>query len=333
MIAQADHPVGATDRQPSRHTASVHWTTRGWIEPLLVWCLFAVVSVEVFVTYSRLPTKELWRVSGSGPLAGASRALVFLSYPVGLAAIVILVLLLDRFRDRPRRALALVAIGLCAVGLAFIRLSSWDARPVNAAAAVGVGIALVLTLAVRRSPGRPADGRWDRGDWIRLALAVALLVMAVPVMAADLGFYLDRIPLLGSFYETGALRSQPGVKGLHIAVHHGHHEGMDGVLFAWSALLLWRCIPTVASRRLRALFGALLALLLCYGIAVAAGDFWLEQIVKRGWVSWELPDILFPGLTWGWAGILVASAALWVILVRPHLPPAHADPGQRAGAP
>ena len=332
MIARADHAVGVTDHQSSRHRASVHSRSPGWIEPLLVWCLFGVVAVEILVTYSRLPAKELWRVSGSGPLGGASRALVFLSYPIGVAAIVILVLLLDRFRDRPRRVLALAAIGLCAVGLAFVRLSSWDARPVNAIAAVGVGIAFVLTLSVGRPPGRAAHRRWDRGDWIRLALAVVLLVMAVPVMAADLGFYLDRVPLLGSLYETGALRSQPGRAGLHIAVHHGHHEGMDGVLFAWSALLLWRCIPTVANRRLRALFGALLALLLCYGIAVAAGDFWLEQIVKRGWVSWQLPDILYPGLTWGWAGILVVSAALWAILVRPHLPPARADRGLHAGA-
>ncbi len=330
MIARADHAVGVTDRQSSRHRASVHSRSPGWIEPLLVWCLFGVVAIEILVTYSRLPAKVLYNVSGSGPTLGASRFLTFLSYPVALAAIVILLFLLDRPLSRPMTALALLAVGLCATGLFFVRQSNLNGRPVNAIAAAGVVMALVLTLVAPRLPARSPER--TRGGAFRLVLALLLLVLAVPVMAADLGFYLDRVPVLGWLYQTGALRREPGVKGLHVAVHHGHHEGFDGVLLAWSTLLLWPCLALTTHRRRAGLFGAFLVVMLCYGIAVAAGDFWLEQIVKRGWVSWQLPDVLLPGLTWGWAGLLVVSAALWAILVRPHLPPARADRGLHAGA-
>jgi hypothetical protein len=300
-----------------RGGASIGSGRRGSSAPFLVWALFGAVAVAILVTYSRLPAKELWNVSGSGPLAGAGRVLVFTNYSPALAAVMILVLLLDRLRDRRLRVLALVAIGLCAVGPVFLDSSDMDARWVNALAAVGVGIAFVLTLAAR-SPSRPTSGGWDRGDWARLALGLVLLVMAIPVLAADLGFYLDRVPVLGSLFQTGALRHEPGVKGVHVAVHHGHHEGLDGVLIAWSALILWRCLPTVSNRRMRGLFGACLAVLLCYGVADAFGDFWLEQIVKRGWTDWN-PEFLYPALAPRWGIVFGVAAMIWWLAVRPGL--------------
>jgi len=301
-----------------RHSgASAGSGRRGSAAPFVVWALFGVVAVAIFVTYSRLPARELWHVSGSGPAAGAGRAFVFTNYSLALAAVTILVLLLDRVRDRPRRLLVLVAIAMCAVGPVFVDSSDLDARLVNAVAAVGVGIAFLLSITAR-TPARAAAAGWDRGDWARLAFGLALLVIALPAMAADLGFYLDRTPVLGSIFQTGALRHEPGVRGLHAAVHRGHHEGLDGALLAWSALVLWRCLPTVVGRRLRGLFGACLAGALCYGAAVAAGDFWLEQIVKRGWTVWN-PDLLYPGFTTVWAVVFGIAAAIWMLTVRPGL--------------
>jgi hypothetical protein len=78
--------------------------------------------------------------------------------------------------------------------------SDLDARWVNAVAAVGVGIAFVLTLAAP-SPSRPATGGWDRGDWARLAVGLFVLMMAIPALAADLGSYLDRVPVLISIFR------------------------------------------------------------------------------------------------------------------------------------
>ncbi len=309
--------VPRAGRRPAARDASRQSSVRRAPNPLFVWGMFGVVAVEVFVTYSRLPARSLWRVSGTGLEGGASRAFVFLSYPVGLVAIAILLLALDRIRTRRLRALALLGMLCCIAGLAFVRTSNWDARPVNAIGAVGVAIDLLLTVVARDAWNAPAAPRtWRHRGWLAVTLAAVMFVIAVPAMAADLGYYLDRVPLLGSLYQTGAIRHEPGIVGAHDAVHHGHHEGMDGVLFVWSALLLWRYLPSFRSPRLRAIFGGWLAFLVCYGAAVALGDFWLEQIAKRGWTSWTF-DVSYPELSSSWGLLVAATAALWLVAVRP----------------
>ena len=56
-------------------------TRLGLRELVAVWGLYAVVAVEVLVTYARLPVEQLYNVSGSGLESGAGRALVLLGYP------------------------------------------------------------------------------------------------------------------------------------------------------------------------------------------------------------------------------------------------------------
>src|SRR2546430_2289349 len=79
----------------------------------------------------------------------------------------------------------------------------------------------------------------------RLALAALAVFLAAPYIAAELGFFLDRVPVLGSLFITGAIRPEPG-DGLRHAVHHGHHHGMDGLILTLSALLLSRQLGAVA---------------------------------------------------------------------------------------
>lgn len=61
---------------------------------------------------------------------------------------------------------------------------------------------------------------------------------------------------------------------------------------------------------------AYLALMLAYGVANLVNDDWLEQVVKRGWTSYELPSVLVPAANWGWAVVLVAAAAVWLLWFR-----------------
>jgi hypothetical protein len=67
-------------------------------ELLAAWLLFAITASAVFVTYARLPTHELYNVTGSGLTGGASRALVFLNFPTALAAIAVIALAFERLR-------------------------------------------------------------------------------------------------------------------------------------------------------------------------------------------------------------------------------------------
>src|SRR5437588_263383 len=131
-----------------------------------------------------------------------------------------------------------LAIWVLLAAVAFVpgvvRESNLDARPINAAAAVGLLLAVFLSLS------RPRPWRRLPGDRLRLAVVVALVLVALPWIAANLGFSFGGVPVLGQIFQTNELRSQPGVAGLHPAVHLGHHQGLDGLLLPITARLAIR---------------------------------------------------------------------------------------------
>jgi hypothetical protein len=282
-------------------------------EIVLVWVLFAVVTCEILVTYSRLPASELYHVSGSGLEGGLSRALVFTNFPTALVALAVLALLFGRM-DRLRRGMAGLAAVLCAAVFwpGVVRQSNLDARPVNALAAVGVLLALPLSADVARREGVRRTA-WQRSDWVRLAIAVPVLVLALPWLAAELGFFLDGVPVLGRVFETGRLVMTPSELRALPAVHHGHHHGMDGVLLVLSALLLSRPTTRLTTPTLRLALTFYLALMFCYGVGNIANDAWNEQIVKRGWASWLIPSVLQPRITAAWGVIVLSALVIWLV--------------------
>jgi len=277
-----------------------------------LWAMFGVVAVEIVVTYSREPPTRLYAVSGSGVGAGFGRALVFLNFPVALAALPVIALTAERLRRRIALAGALVAAGLCSAVFwpGVVDAYDLDARPVNALAAVGVALAVGLSLAAglhrERVRVHPA--------------ALALLVLAIPWLAADLGFHLDGVPVLRSIFLTGK------VVGVRAAVHLGHHHGMDGVLLTLAALLLVPLARRIEAPTLRLLVGLYLGLEIAYGLANTAQDGWLEQIAKRGWTTHVVPSVLHPALTLPWLGIALAAAVFAALILRPA-------PARRSGPP
>ena len=282
------------------------------VEVVLVWMLFAVVTAEVIVTYSRIPALELYHVSGNGIEGGLSRALVFVNFPVALIALAVLGLIYTRLPGRSYRAVAILAGVLSAAVFwpGVVKQANLDARPVNAVAAIGVLLALVLTGVVARTGGLSRKS-WHTADWVRAALAIVLLVAALPWLAADLGLYSNGVPLLGKLFQSGQfLHERPGLPALAPAVHHGHHHGMDGVLLVLTALLLSRR----AGRR--PALAAYLSLMFCYGVGNFANDFWIEQVVKRGWTSWEIPSVTEPRVSVAWGLIVIAAVSLWALWVR-----------------
>jgi hypothetical protein len=302
------------------------------LEVAVVWGLFAVVTVEILVTYSRLPASALYHVSGSGLSGGSSRAAVFLNFPLAIVAIPILALLAAGLPDRPARVAAVSGIVLCAAIFwpGIVKQSDLNVRAVNAVAAVGVLVALSLSIVAWRRSGPAMHPSRAPGDRLRALVAAVAIALAIPWIGADLGLSFNGVPVLGTLYQTGELRAQPAVAGVHPAVHLGHHHGMDGVLLVLSALALSRLVPSTRDGWLRVALAAYLAVMLAYGAGNIANDFWLEQVVKRGWTGWEIPDVTTPkaSLAWGvivLAGAVIAALSIWRI--RPERPDLDALPG------
>ena len=290
-------------------------------EIVAVWTLYVSVTAAIVVTYTRVPARELYHVSHSGLAGGASRALVFANFSTALAALAMLAVLFEVLSGRVARLIAVVAAVLCAAVFwpGVVRQADLDSRPVNAIAAVGVLLALGLTIHAARLYG-VAVRPWRRDDWGRVALAVVLFVVAAPWIAAELGFFLDGVPLLGRLFQTGThAPNAPGLPAFPPAVHHGHHHGMDGLLLVLTALLLSRVVGRLRSGALRTALVAYLALMFCYGVGNIANDFWLEQVVKRGWTTWQIPNVLEPRATVAWAIIVIVAAVIWtVVMLREH---------------
>ena len=195
------------------------------------------------------------------------------------------------------------AIVLCATTAApgVVDQADLDARWINVVPAIGVAIALALAIAAGRRGVELA--RRARGDRLRIALAAALVVLALPWVAAGLGFYLPGDLFMG---EEMSPARDPGVA----AVHLGFHHGIGGVLLALAALALSR-VP--ASRAL----AGYLSLMLSYGLANAVQDGWNEQLWKRGTVDTEIASVLRPELSWEWLAIVAAAAAIYALWFRP----------------
>ena len=170
-----------------------------------------------------------------------------------------------------------------------------DARWINALPALGVGLALVLTLAATRRDGLAFVERAS-GDRLRLVVGVALVLLALPWLAAEAGFYFPGDVFTGE--------EVPPVRDAGIAaVHLGFHHGTGGVLLALTALVLSR-VPARSTLR------AYLSLLFAYGLANALQDAWNEQLWKRGSVDTHVESVLRPDLTWSWLAIVAVAAAV-----------------------
>ena len=292
----------------------------GLREIWVVWTLFFLTAVAVFETYWRLPPRVLWKVHNTGFIGGAGRGLVFLSFSAALAAVAVLPIVVDRLDDRRADLTGMAAFVLCAtVAYPGVQTESHlDPKWANVPAVVGVALAFLMTVWASRAGRREFSRASWRGDLARLAIGGMSLFFAAPYIAAELGFFLDGVPVLGSIFITGAIRPEPGAGYSHAAVHHGHHHGMDGFLLTVTALLLSRLIGGIRRPILRTLTAVYLALMLVYGLTNQVQDLWTEQIVKRGWTNWDIPNVLHPSASAAWAAMVACALAIYALFLRPR---------------
>jgi hypothetical protein len=277
-------------------------------EALATWAIWLLALLAVVVTYSRLDPAELYHVSNDGLAGGLSRAVVLLNFPIALVAIAVALVALAALRP-PAWWVGGPAIVLCA-GVAWpgvVDQDDLDVRWVNAIPAAGVVLVTGLTVAavLRAGSGIAAQLTLDR---LRAALAVVVLVLSIPWIAAELGWYLP---------EGVWIMERPGREAdgtVIAAVHLGHHHGLDGALIALSALLLSR--PRLRAGRHATVTRLYVSLAFAYGVVNMTQDYWNEQLVKRGWLDWRIPSALHPKLEWIWLVILGVAAVTALVLRR-----------------
>jgi hypothetical protein len=286
-------------------------------EALAVWALIAADALAILVVYSVLAPGELYSVSREGLDGGLSRSVVQLNFPsVAGAAIPIALLALDVL---PRRAWLVggPAIALCAVFAwpGVVDADDLDVKLVNAVPALGVVLVLLLTLVAATRSGYGFAPRRS-GDGLRIAAAIAVVLVSLPWIAGEVGFHLP-----GGVFLTDELYAEPGEPPA-AAVHLGHHHGFMGALLVLSALLLSR--PRLVGNGIRRVYAVLVSLMLAYGAANLVQDLWHEQVVKRDWTSSDIPSVTTPRLAGIWALVLGGTALAYALGFARRAEPAEA---------
>lgn len=304
----------------------------------VVWAIAGAVVAATFVTYTRIEPEELYHVSNRGLAGGASRALVALNFPVAILALAMLPIVVARLLSVPGStgARALI-VGVAAIAAVLSLVTGWpgvvdhgdlDAKPINAVPAIGVALALGLTIAAARVRGTEAASppRPRLETYVRFALLAVIAFLSLPWMFAELGFYIEPVPVLGWVFVSEEFLP-PGAS--LAAVHYGHHHGFDGAIFAMSALILVPAAVAIRGGSLRHAGIGLVALLFAYGVMNMLQDLWTEQVVKREWTTSRFPEVTRPEITPAWGLIVLAGVVLYFYLARPRRPslePQHAAP-------
>ncbi len=288
-------------------------------EALAVWALWGAVTLAVVVTYSRIDTDELYNVSRGGLAGGLGRSVVLLNFPIAFVAVATTFVAMAVLPKRAWLAAA-PAIASCALVPFVVDQDDLDVRAANAIPALGALVALALTVAAARRAGVSFAPR-RRGDVARVVIAAVVVLLSLPWITAGLGFHFP-----GDFFMGEELgREDDGT--LLAAVHLGHHHGTDGALLVLTALVLSRV--QLPHRWLGLAQTGYLGWMLAYGAVNMAQDFWLEQIVKRGWTEEEIPPALLPGFRPIW-GVILALAVLSAVLLarerRAERAPAYSRP-------
>jgi hypothetical protein len=283
-------------------------------EVLALWALYGAEAIAVFVTHARLSAAGEPEAGRFDPIRGARQVAIFFRHPLLPSVAAFVPIALSRLP--PRQVIPTLGLGAAAGGIGGFALWRGAARwrvPIeraDALAAAGVAAAFAVTVRSARVAGIGPVDRWTEGDAARLAVAAGLVAVGLPWIMADLGVYVEDVPVVGAPFLS---RERRPPESSEAAVHLGHHHGIDGVLLALTALTLSRTLARLRPAPVREGLSLYLAGLFVYGVARAAEDAWNEQVVKRGWTSLKLPLVVEQGRPVRpkyWGGMLAVATLL-----------------------
>ncbi|MGE5273600.1 MAG: hypothetical protein ACM3QU_07545 [Verrucomicrobiota bacterium] len=292
---------------------------------LALWAMWIAVCAATWATNARIPVSLLYGFHGAGIVSAAGRVVVLLGWPIALAAIPLMAVAVERLLASPHTPMTGRVVSAASVGsIALCLTIAWpgaqqgshlDAKYVNAPAAVGVAIAFVVTLYVVATTGRGDPPPLTRTDAVWVVVFLVILLLSIPWLLANLGYYAGDVPGFRSLFMSEQVVPEAGHPNLS-AVHLGNHEGIDGVLLAITAVVLVRALGQMARSARRTALAAYLSVLFVYGLAVALADGWHEQVTKRGWTVWKIPNVLHPSASWPWLAVLVFALVVWLAVRR-----------------
>ena len=277
-------------------------------EAVAVWVAYAAMAVAIDRTERR--TGQQTSICGRWQPRPATFA--FTSHPWSLAAIPAAALAVCRIPARVRWGAGVRSAMFGSIAGVMADSRRQDRRSLSLAEAGGVAVvsaAATITVEAIWRAGSGGFATAARGDRIRVALALTLIGSSLPWVLADLGIYSADLPGLGRIFLS---RETPISQG-EIAVHLGHHHGMDGTLLAMTALALSRPLPSMPAGRIRDGLSLWLSMLLVYGLSRTVEDFWNEQVVKRGRARRKPPIVVREGRPEGrWTWMALGGGAVFI---------------------
>ena len=133
-----------------------------------------------------------------------------------------------------------------------------------------------------------ASPRRATGDRARIVVAIVLVVVSIPWITAAVGVH----------FPQGLFLTERAVRRARRGAHEPQSTSASITRRPGSSSLCRRCCSPgrcLTGRRLRTCVSVLVCLMLAYGVANVVNDFWHEQVVKRGWTSWDVPEATQPG--------------------------------------
>lgn len=302
----------------------------GMMEAAIVGGLSLLTAALVFITYARFPVEEFYNVSKVGLSGATGRMIVELNFPIAFIALALLpiavsTLLSASWRPRLTVIAAILAAALCLVAAVpgVVKQSDLDFKPVNLVPAAGVAItAILIALAIRARGIGPVEP-WRTSDTVAAIVGGIFLLAGLPWVLAQAGFYIESVPGLGRIFMSKGMEN--GVEEIY--VHLGDHHGYSGLLILLSALVLRRVIGLLRPFWLDRVLSAYVAFMAAYGIANVIQDGWYEQVLRRGWSSYDIPNTTVPALTPVWGLILLGAVILWFVMF--HEPSARRESRHR----